>query len=62
MWAASRKEFVTRVELKNLKGDLLGETENPAAYIHRLRESWKEITNDGPEITTLPAVVKKDFR
>lgn len=39
VWAALRKEFPTRVELKSLKEDPLHETEDPAAYIHKLRKN-----------------------
>lgn len=38
MWAAPRAEFPTKLDFKSLKGDPLGKTENPAAYIHRLKK------------------------
>lgn len=40
LWTA----YPTKVDPKNMKGELLGETENPAAYIHRLRKRWREET------------------
>ncbi|MGL4355608.1 MAG: hypothetical protein ACRCTP_17360, partial [Aeromonas popoffii] len=35
MWRELRKEYPTRIDPKALKGDQMGETENPATYIQR---------------------------
>ncbi|XP_072890403.1 uncharacterized protein [Hemitrygon akajei] len=41
VWQALRKLYPPRVDPKALKGELLGDTENPAAYVENQLKKWR---------------------
>ncbi len=49
VWQTLRAEYPTRVDPKALKGDQLGETENPNTYIQKQLKRWKQETEGNPE-------------
>lgn len=44
VWQALRTEYPNRVDNKALRGEQLGETENPVAYVQRQLKRWKQET------------------
>ncbi|KAJ8371857.1 hypothetical protein AAFF_G00299520 [Aldrovandia affinis] len=49
MWQVLRTDYPTRIDLKSLKGEMLGDTGNPATYLHRQLKRWKQETERDPE-------------
>ncbi|KAJ8384798.1 hypothetical protein AAFF_G00197850 [Aldrovandia affinis] len=49
MWEVLRMDYPTKIDPKSLKGEMLRETENPAAYLHRQLKYWKQETEREPE-------------
>ncbi|KAJ8401439.1 hypothetical protein AAFF_G00383580 [Aldrovandia affinis] len=49
MWEAMRTDYPTKIDPKQLKGEMLGDTENPATYLHRQLKHWKQETEQVPE-------------
>ncbi|KAJ8386346.1 hypothetical protein AAFF_G00174430 [Aldrovandia affinis] len=48
MWEVLR-DYPTKIDPKSLKGETLGDTENPATYLHRQLKRWKQETERDPE-------------
>ncbi len=42
VWQALRGEYPIRLNPKSLKGEQLGETENPSTYVQRQLKRWKK--------------------
>ncbi|KAL0176873.1 hypothetical protein M9458_029203, partial [Cirrhinus mrigala] len=57
VWQALRAEYPTRVDPKALKGEQLGETENPVTYVQRQLKRWKQETEGNPEGDPLMATL-----
>ncbi len=49
VWQALRAEYPIRLDPKSLKGEQLGETENPTTYVQRQLKKWKQETENNPE-------------
>ncbi|KAJ8356658.1 hypothetical protein SKAU_G00194520 [Synaphobranchus kaupii] len=49
MWRTSRVNYPTKIDPKSLKGEGVGDTENPATYLHRQLKRWKLETGQSPE-------------
>ncbi len=57
MWQALRAEYPIRLDPKSLKGEQLGETENPTTYAQRQLKIWKQKTERSPEGDPLMATL-----
>ncbi|MGL5955277.1 MAG: C2HC-type zinc finger protein, partial [Brevinema sp.] len=57
VWHALRSEYPARVDPNALKGDQLGEKENPAVYVQRQLKRWRETTETNPESDPLLATL-----
>ncbi len=57
VWQALRAEYPIRLDPKSLKGEQLGETENPTTYIQRQLKRWKQETEGNPEGDPLMATL-----
>lgn len=49
VWRVLRTEYETRIDPKALKGEELGDTENPLTYVQRQLKRWKQETEGDPE-------------
>ncbi|KAI2643853.1 Retrovirus-related Pol polyprotein from transposon TNT 1-94 [Labeo rohita] len=57
VWQTLRAEYPIRLDPKSLKGEQLGETENPTAYVQRQLKRWKQETEGNPERDPLMATL-----
>ncbi len=57
VWQAMRAEYPIRLDPKSLKGEQLGETENPTTYVQRQLKRWKQETEWNPESDPLMATL-----
>ncbi len=57
VWQALRAEYPIRLDPKSLKGEQLGETENPNTYVQRQLKRWKQETEGNPEGDPLMATL-----
>ncbi|KAJ8342668.1 hypothetical protein SKAU_G00325960 [Synaphobranchus kaupii] len=49
MWRTLREDYPTKIDPKSVKGEGVGDTENPATYLHRHLKRWKLETGRNPE-------------
>ncbi|KAJ8369509.1 hypothetical protein SKAU_G00095370 [Synaphobranchus kaupii] len=49
MWRTLREDYPTKIDPKSLKGEEVGDTVNPATYLHRQLKRWKLETGRNPE-------------
>ncbi|KAJ8337073.1 hypothetical protein SKAU_G00382930 [Synaphobranchus kaupii] len=49
MWRTLREDYPTKIDPKSLKGEEVGDTVNPAIYLHRQLKRWKLETGRNPE-------------
>ncbi|KAJ8368734.1 hypothetical protein SKAU_G00087620 [Synaphobranchus kaupii] len=49
MWRTLREDYPTKIDPKSLKGEEVGDTVNPANYLHRQLKRWKLETGRNPE-------------
>lgn len=49
VWRALRAAYPTKVDPKALRGEAIGATENPAAYLHGQLKRWRMETEQDPE-------------
>lgn len=49
VWRALRAAYPTKFDLKALRGEAIGATENPATYLHGHLERWRMETEQDPE-------------
>lgn len=57
LWDAMRAAYPRKLDLKTLKGDPIGETENPSAYVHGMKKKWRTEAGRNPDQDDLMKVV-----
>lgn len=57
VWQTLRHEYPTKIDPKALKGEELGDSESPFAYVQRQLKRWKQETEGNPEGDPLMATL-----
>ncbi|KAK0155327.1 hypothetical protein N1851_002336 [Merluccius polli] len=48
-WATLKREFPIHMDHKNMRGTPIGDTENPASFLHAQVDRWRMETEEDPE-------------
>lgn len=60
LWKALKDMYPTNVHPDNILIDLLGESENPRAYVARAHQQWRNVTGRDPDLNELEKSIMRD--